>query len=479
MTAHSNSLLGFFLGVLSPNSTKHLLLFLIVPLVVWWATLPSDVFAQPAHPGGADPREGGGVTGGKSSAVIGDSGYVVTIPEVRMKNIVGPQPAKSPRGDEEPNKPTPTTEKLPSKDSEETADSVPVQRLPFDPVDGDSPPETPVPQPPVEESVTIDEPPDRTVTEPSPAESPPKKESADKDSESPWLKPPMAPEEIAEKPFEPKKEVLRKKVVPSIPAVFENAPSKEALKPMSLESVMVNQMTDPSEWLPLDSRRDPEIVPPVETEPEPLPTAKPEALPSTETEEPSRPALEPQPMQPPEPLETIPSPAKKEPPHEEEVVKESIPPVEKLPPPAKEHLPSPLDEEVLDSREVKIYLKETAPILEELSLLMTRSPALTIEDYDPSDASASVIPQDILVKMNAMKRELQVLDAKTFAVIPPAKYAAFHSLIRQSIAQAHQACNSIIDYFQENKFENFQKAREHLLKAGDFIRRTRYQSDQG
>ena len=78
-----------------------------------------------------------------------------------------------------------------------------------------------------------------------------------------------------------------------------------------------------------------------------------------------------------------------------------------------------------------------------------------------------------------MKRELEVLDSKTFAVIPPAKYSDFHSLIRQSITQAHQACHSIIEYFQESKSENFQKAREHLLKAGELIRRTQLHPDHG
>lgn len=477
MTARTNRPSGFFRGVFTSSVSEHISLSAFALFACLCLVNPTDVFAQSVGTGKPDSREEGGVSPGKSSAVIGDSGYVVPIPEISIRNIIGERPPKRSPEDEEQDKKLPPQEKSYSRDLEDTDPAAPVQRLPFDPVEGDSPDR----QSGVEESPSLETPPETTTNEPLPAESQPaKKEAADKDSESPWLKPPLAPEDIGERPFEAKKEVLRGKVLPRIPSVLNTDLSKEALKPLTVDSVTGGEnSTEPDELLHLDTRRDPEIVSVVETQPEPERTTQPDSAPALETEKPGQQSPEPQPMQPPEPGEVGRGRPSLEPVEEKEEAKESIPSREKLPPPAKEYVPSPLEDDVLDSREVKSYLKETAPILEELSLLMTRSPALTIEDYDPSDANAPVIPQDILVKMNSMKRELEVLDSKTFAVIPPAKYSDFHSLIRQSITQAHQACHSIIEYFQESKSENFQKAREHLLKAGELIRRTQLHPDHG
>ncbi len=108
---------------------------------------------------------------------------------------------------------------------------------------------------------------------------------------------------------------------------------------------------------------------------------------------------------------------------------------------------------------------------------MTRAPALTVSDYDPSDPNAPVIPRDVYLKMEAMKRELQVLDSKTFAIIPPSRYDKFHELIRKSIAQTHQACDAMIEYFNETKPENLQKVQNHLLKARELILRTRERTE--
>jgi hypothetical protein len=139
----------------------------------------------------------------------------------------------------------------------------------------------------------------------------------------------------------------------------------------------------------------------------------------------------------------------------------------------KEAVPSPLDQEAPQTPEIRDYLRETAPILEELSLLMTTAPSLTVADYDPTDPDSPVIPRDVYLKMETMKRELQVLDSKTFAIIAPSQYAKFHELIRKSISQTHQACDAMIEYFNETKPENLRKVQNHLLKARELIQRTR------
>jgi hypothetical protein len=136
-------------------------------------------------------------------------------------------------------------------------------------------------------------------------------------------------------------------------------------------------------------------------------------------------------------------------------------------------LKSPLDEETPDTPEIKYYLRDTTPILEELSLLMTRAPSISIADYDPSDPNAPLFPRDIQLKMDSMKRELQVLDSKTFAIIPPKKYEQFHGLIRDSISQTHQACDAILNYLAEPNEENFKTIQDHLLRARELIQKTR------
>ena len=110
---------------------------------------------------------------------------------------------------------------------------------------------------------------------------------------------------------------------------------------------------------------------------------------------------------------------------------------------------------------------------------MARAPSLTIADYDPSDPNAPAVPKEVHLKMDSMKRKLQILDSKTFAIIPPQKYAPFHSLIRESIAETYQACDSIVDYLDSSRTEALKSVRDHLLKARELIRRTRERSKQG
>jgi hypothetical protein len=101
---------------------------------------------------------------------------------------------------------------------------------------------------------------------------------------------------------------------------------------------------------------------------------------------------------------------------------------------------------------------------------------LTVADYDPSEPNAPVFPKELILKMDSLKRELQILDSKTFEIIPPAQYAPFHSIIRQSITQTYQACDEIINYFNDRKEQSLQKVQEHLLKARELIQKTREQT---
>ncbi len=225
---------------------------------------------------------------------------------------------------------------------------------------------------------------------------------------------------------------------------------------------------------PTESKPSPEpaVEPPPEkkVEPVPMPTPEPEkapeATPTPEEQPTSAGPPQPESVKPAEPAPE-PGPTESKPAPEEEV-----PAVPKPTLPPREAIASPLDEDATTSLEVRDYLRAAAPILEELSLLMTRGPSLAVSDYDPSDPNAPVVPKQIRLQMDWMKRELQVLDSKTFAIIPPKKYQAFHDLIRQSIAQTYQACDAVIAYLAESKPENLKKVHEHLLKARDLIQRT-------
>ena len=142
------------------------------------------------------------------------------------------------------------------------------------------------------------------------------------------------------------------------------------------------------------------------------------------------------------------------------------------PAPPRARIASPLDEEPPVSREVREYLAATAPILGALSSLIGRAPSLALEDYDPSDPNAPVKSEDLLIKMKAMNRELQILDTKSFSVVPPAKYMDFHQRIRESITETLQACDTIIEYLGKREIQQLRKIHEHLTRARDLIRET-------
>jgi hypothetical protein len=118
-------------------------------------------------------------------------------------------------------------------------------------------------------------------------------------------------------------------------------------------------------------------------------------------------------------------------------------------------------------------------VLEELSLLMARAPSLNLVDYDPSELNTPVIPQDLGLKLESLKRDLRILDSKVFSIIPPSKYSQFHELIRQSISHTYLACESISNYFQDAKPEELQKVKEHLVKAKELIQQTRKRNGSG
>jgi hypothetical protein len=256
---------------------------------------------------------------------------------------------------------------------------------------------------------------------------------------------PAAPETAIEAPV-PKKEILRAPAHYKLPELLGTRPVKSPLGRPPLEAVDASEAA-PSEWIPLEPREGTEVIPPSEPAPAPRELA---------------PKVEPPPE---EPAVTEESPAP---------VERAPAPVEKVPEPPSvdERIPSPLDNNVLESREAKDYLAATAPVLEEISLLMTRVPSLTIEDFDPSNPNAPVVPTDISVKMDSLKRDLQILDSKTFAIIPPQKYRQYHSRIRQSISQTYQACESIINFFEGKHEGDLRKVEEHLLKARELIQST-------
>ena len=172
------------------------------------------------------------------------------------------------------------------------------------------------------------------------------------------------------------------------------------------------------------------------------------------------------------PKEITPSEPSVEPADEQSIPKEGLPTFDRSVPPPKEVLRSPLYQEAPDTPETKHYLRDTAPILEELSLLMTRAPSINVTEFDPSDANAPLFPSDLQLKMDSMKRDLQILDSKTFAIIPPKTYEQFHGLIRDSISQTHQACDAILNYMAEPNEENFKTIQEHLFRARQLIQQT-------
>jgi hypothetical protein len=459
-------------------SIGSILLFFLVIFV--FAPSFSQVWAAPPAPTkpNAQHTEPETIAPGQ----IGNSGYVVPIPEIKMKSIIGNQPPRKAQPEPPPVKETPAVEQPPTKEES----SSPESGAEFDePPPSEAPAVAPVKkrEPSAEPSEKTMEAPeadqvDRLPFDPAyridvgrPREvgpQPPKVE--EKKIESPLASPPAAPETTIDAP-PVKKEVLKGKVAVTPPNLLEAAPVKGGTKTSPVERMTIAPVKEFAEGIPFSGRGEPEALPP-----EPVtPPAKVADIsrPEPPVPEPSRlepPFSEPEKVAPPAPQHTPEEVEEKIKPEEPPSVEEPSPPSPPSPPPAR--LASPLEPDALTSRDVKEYLTQTSPILEELSLLMTRAPSLAIADFDPSDPNTVIFPKEIYVKIDAMKRALQVLDSKAFAIIPPAKYAAFHSVIRDSIIQTYQACDAMINYFNERSDENLKKVHEHLMKARELVQRT-------
>ncbi|HMK37460.1 MAG TPA: hypothetical protein VK463_20470 [Desulfomonilaceae bacterium] len=428
--------------------------------------LPPAWSAPPVRPEtNSQQDEGAMVAPGK----IGDSGYVVPTPEINMKNILGGQPSapatpaapvKEPAKETQPKSPVVRTPALPEEQSpgapevrksppagevqEKTVETDQIMSLPFDPAN----------RPGAE----------IRKTEP-PVQTRPKEKV-----ENPLASPPIAPEESIEAKL-PKKMVLNRKLTPTVPGLLEVQPRKGIPATTPLERTVMDISGVSLERLPLSARKSPDVLPP----------DAPQTVADATPPEPPAPELKREPVAPePQKTEEIPEQPKREParesvvePEPEKPAPEDVPAAHETPLAIPAKIASPLEAGALQSRDVRDYLTQTAPILEELSLLMTRAPSLAVADFDPSDPNAVIFPKEIYVKIDAMKRELQILDAKAFAIIPPARYALFHSVIRESIIQTYQACDAMIGYFNERNDENLQKIHSHLIKARELVQKTR------
>lgn len=435
---------------------KRFLLFCLIPSIPIVFFGFSEAIAQASAVPNQRPHDvRTTVPSAQESPAIGDSGFRVPIPEIKMKQIIGGPSESKTLPPEDAGKVAPQAEKSQiEKPADETASGQPitegseVTRLPFEPTAGRGETETRHTEPP---AVTPQE----------------------KTEKIPLLAPPAAPEDIMEAP-PPKREILKSKTAQKIPDIMNNQPGKGTLPAVPLDAAGVREIPT-QEWIPLSLRPEMETISPPQLEHKPaaetLPKedSRPPALlfpKETLTESPPSAAVKPEPESPP-PTEVKPEP------------EESAPVREQLPePPAAEELASPLASNAEMNREVKNYLMETAPILEELSLLMTRVPSLRIEDFDPSKADVPVVPNDVFVLMDSTKRALQVLDSKTFAIIPPTKYAKFHSMIRESITQTYQGCEAVMNFFKQNTEEDLGKAQDHLLRARELIHKTTKGTDK-
>jgi hypothetical protein len=390
--------------------------------------------------------------------------FRVPLPEVSIDRILGSERRKKQVPLEKP-EPQPTSDKKPTiiePDAEPVEHPSPrkepgVRRLPFEPL------------------------PIKPLHRPAPREGA-KEEVPDEGSTRAVIGVPSAPEHPLEaRP--PRKALLKSKAVAKIPQLLTAEHAKERIVPLQTEPEALQEVPT-SDWIPIQPRQGTDVSP--EASPKPTPEQMPEPTPAKEAEpQPAAPpAVEP-PSQEPRPQPEIPTqqefdtvpgstPDALQPPGEPGQPPEESETVEELPEPAVVEKPvvSPLSDDLLQNREVRDYVQATMPILEELSLLMTRVPTLSVEDFDPSDPNAPVVPSDIAVKMDSMKRQLQILDSKTFAIIPPQDFTQFHSMIRESITESYRACEAIVNFFNERNQEDLKRVREHLGKARSLIRKT-------
>ncbi|MFA6224017.1 MAG: hypothetical protein WC647_17075 [Desulfomonilaceae bacterium] len=406
--------------------------------------------------------------GAGTYAPVGPSGYKVFIPEIKMNQIVGevkpkveeaPHPVEAPVEPENtepvsPEKPGPVIQ-IPGPSELEDRQETPVTHLPFDYSDG------------------------KTIKQHEKEDLQDVKNRIER--EQPHMGTPLAPINITEALPEPAKEALGRRQNLIAPKIKELEPIKGSLKAPAVEALEDHEALAPEDWIVLETRKEATEIPVEETKHESeIKKAQSEAPEFNETlskestgavvENSGQTPVE-SPSQSTEKEQLPVKETQESAPGATENLTESIAP--------KEHIPSPLDEQVGTSRGLRIYLTETTPILEELSLLMTRAPSLNLEDYDPSEANTHVAVQDLNLKLESLKRDLRILDSKVFSIIPPSKYAQFHELIRQSISHTYLACESVSNYFQDAKPEDLRKVRDHLSKAKEFIELTRKRDNSG
>ncbi len=428
-------------------------------------------------------------------APVGPSGYKVLIPEIKMNRIIGdvntkppkslhpepispqptpenqtriePVPAPSPASESAP-KPEPQPAPSPDQNTEKLTPEQPVE-TPLQPVEAD--PQEAVTHLPFDRG-------DRKSPAPIEKEDIEQNVKDGIERESHLFGPPLSPINITEALPEPTKEIFTKRQPLSIPKIKELEISKSEQVMTPVEALQDHESLVPEDWVVLQARKEADQLP--FEEPKPESAVKVAQTETTETKDilpqETSSSTEVQNMeQPPEERPTTPTPEKEQQPVKEKQEVETAAPegqVEVSAPP-KEKIPSPLDEQAAKENNLRLYLLETAPVLEELSILMARAPSLNVSDYDPSEVNTPVMPQDLGLKLESLKRDLRILDSKVFSIIPPAKYEQFHELIRQSISHTYLACEAIFNYFQDAKPEDLEKVKEHLTKARELIQLTR------
>ncbi|MHB8202317.1 MAG: hypothetical protein ACYDHG_01265 [Desulfomonilaceae bacterium] len=464
-------------------------------------TLNSLCFGQSSNsPFHSSPSNAPSRQSSETYAPVGPSGYKVLIPEIKMNRIIGDVKTKPPAS-----VPPEAIAPQPTPEHETRMEPVPAPSLDSEP---EPKPEVQPPAP-LPEQTTEKHAPEQPVETPlQPVEAEPQEavthlpfDHGDRQSpaaiekedieqnvrdgierESHLFGPPLSPINITEALPEPTKEVFAKRQSLSIPKVKELEISKSEQAVTPVEVLQDHESLAPEDWVILQARKEADQLPFEEPKPEPAVKIAQSETPETKETQPqetSTTGVQNMAQHP----EEGPTPAPKK---EEQPVKETqdvgtVAPegqVEVSAPP-KEQIPSPLDEQAVKENDIRLYLSETAPVLEELSILMARAPSLNMADYDPSEVNTPVMPQDLGLKLESLKRDLRILDSKVFSIIPPVKYEQFHELIRQSISHTYLACEAIFNYFQDAKPEDLEKVKEHLTKARELIQLTRKRNSSG
>lgn len=499
------------------------LLFLSALIIFSLFLFESSALAQ--SPRNADPQipsMGSGTA--NSSPTIGGSGFKVPIPEIRMNRIIGETPPKKAPAEikrgpvsspvesqhvqplhpadpkEQMERPGPIPMRLPFDSRYRKLETGPVQSIPSVKEEIVQEPEVNQTIPETTERPTLritppknidrqSEPISEQQAPPTPKEQIPAIEKTQPkpmerprpEPHSPPFREPISPINITDSLPEPTKEIIAKRMIP-LPHIVEVEAAKDTIKGLPVETLSISQYKFDPEALQFDTRRSPLVV---EIE-EPQTLRQPKEEPSSsgkprEAVEVTTPMPVYEPMTPPDSGQgmTVIAPKEPKPVIDTKPEKEApMPPIESSPQVEqpevrhKERIPSPLDDDSTMTAELKRYLKETAPILEELSLLMARTPSLSIADFDPSDIQAKNLPKEINLKMESMKRDLRILDSKIFSIIPPPAYSQYHDLIRQSINHTYLATEAFINFANESRVEDLNQVREHLAKAKEFIHRT-------